>query len=288
MQQVALVYDTMPEAAPVRRRIIQQPLRTEASFALIASDATPLGELADRLKRTHPVITFPSLSHFLAEPPRRDRWEAILVARSGAWDPRLDAYVRSRARIALFGLPEESYGWPDAVGRVRDLTELEPWLEALNAPPLPPPKKERAKRTPRTPASVAPAQPSGRASQPAPAASTEALPPGADAARQSTAPKRAGRKPRQVELDLPGIAKHKPSPRAQRAAKAAPAPRPHDLVREVLADHHARRITAADRAADHEFMRLAAELGLTRAVAIMDGLRERAARLASAARRTSP
>src|SRR6186713_1376542 len=107
--------DDTPETAPARRRIVPQPLRTEAPFALIAAaDASSTSELEARLKRDHPVITFPSLSHFLAEPARR-AWVAIVVARSGAWDARLDGYVRRRSCIALFGLTEESYGWPEAV-----------------------------------------------------------------------------------------------------------------------------------------------------------------------------
>jgi hypothetical protein len=122
------------ETAPVRRRIIQQPLRAEAPFALIAVDGAQTAELEARLKRDRPLITFPSISHFLAEPARREPWEAVVIARAGAWDPRFDNQVRRRRAIALFGLAEEVYSWPEAVARLGDLTELSTWLDALNAP----------------------------------------------------------------------------------------------------------------------------------------------------------
>jgi len=276
MQQVALMYDNPPAAALVRRRIIQQPLRTEPSFALIASEATATGELAERLKRTHPVIAYPSLSHFLAEPPRRDRWAGILVARSGAWDARLDGYVRGRRCLALFGLAEESYGWPEAVARVRDTGELEPWLEALNAPEPVLIRKERVKRTPR--ASVAPAQPKARTSQ-APAATGEAVPQRGDDPAAAPQPR-----VKQVQLDLPrgGRKARQSSPRAGRVAERpqpAPAARPADLVRSILADYRGDRVTAAEARADREFAELAAELGLVRAFELLDEVRERARRL---------
>jgi hypothetical protein len=281
------MYDNTPKAAPVRRRIIQQPLRTEASFALIASEASPVGELAARLKRTRPLIMFPSLSHFLAEPPRRERWAAILVARSGAWDPRLDAYVRSRRRIALFSLPEESYGWPEAVARVRDMGELEPWLEAIDAPE-PPAKKERVKRSSRAQATATLAQQNARPSQsaaPAPAAS-ESLPQAPDVAQGEAAPATPRQPlPRQIELDLPRAERkprktRKSPPRPERAVEP-PSPRPADLVRSILAEARARRATADDEG-NREFERLAAELGLVRAFELLDELRERAVRLVSA------
>jgi hypothetical protein len=139
----------MSDPAARRRRIIQQPLRTEAPVALIVSDASSVSELEARLKRNRPLITFPSLSHFLADPPRREAWAAIVVARASAWDVRLDTYVRRRRSLALFGLPEEGYGWPEEIARVRDTTEIDAWLEQLNAPD-PVIAKRIVKRQPRT------------------------------------------------------------------------------------------------------------------------------------------
>jgi len=151
--------DTPDSSQPRRRRIIQQPLRTEAPVALIASEGGATDELEARLKRDHPLITFPSLSHFLAEPLRGKGYAAIVVARPAAWDPHLDHYVRRRRSIALFALPEEGYGWPDAVARLRDLSEIDAWLAGLNAPDQPVLKKlaKRSAATPKPAAAPAPA-----------------------------------------------------------------------------------------------------------------------------------
>lgn len=278
MQQVALTYDNTPTAAPARRRIIQQPLRTEASFALIASDTAATAELAARLKRTHPLIVFPSISHFLAEPPRRDRWAAIVVARSGAWDQRLDAYVRGRSRMALFGLPEESYGWPDAVARVRDMSELEPWIEALDAPEPAPSKPVRRTRTAAHSAQNRPA------SQPAAAAPADRE--GAATSVEVATEQREG--PAQRAQPVERTERKVRASTARRAparARPAPAVRPRELVRSILADHRAQGSAPIDLSARSEFAQAAAELGLVRAFELLDELRARAMQLASGARR---
>lgn len=144
--------DSNADTTTARRRIVQLPLRTEVPLALIVGDNRLPDGLEERLKRAHPVISFPSLSHFLADRPRP--WIGIVVARSGAWDPRLDGYVKRRASIALFGLSEESYGWPEKVARVRSIEEMEPWLVALTAPE-PPRVKESPKRETRREARAA-------------------------------------------------------------------------------------------------------------------------------------
>jgi hypothetical protein len=284
----------------VRRRIIQQPLRTEAPFALIVGDASQTGELEARLKRAHPLITFPSFSHFLAEPARREPWGAIIVARAGAWDSRLDYHVRRRSCIALFGLSEESYGWPEAVARVRDLAELEPWLEALNAPE-PVRRREVVKRETRAQAKAALSEltanwmkQSAQTRDAQPAATTSLV----DAARAlEAAPDKpeVTPSPSSVQLELATMATpHGDRKTAKsRPPKSVPAPAVEpDSAREqtrerkqVRSQPPALRIlpdlaASSDRAADLAFTRIAAELGLARAFALLDELRERARQLA--------
>ncbi|HEX6240393.1 MAG TPA: hypothetical protein VFZ61_05850, partial [Polyangiales bacterium] len=87
-----MLINDLSETSPRRRRIIQQPLRTEPPIALIGGDGRANPELETLLKRGHPLITFPSLSHFLAEPPHkggREGWAAIVMTRASAWDVRL-------------------------------------------------------------------------------------------------------------------------------------------------------------------------------------------------------
>lgn len=311
--------DTPDSSQPRRRRIIQQPLRTEAPVALIASEGVATDELEARLKRDHPLITFPSLSHFLAEPLRGKGYAAIVVARSAAWDPHLDHYVRRRRSIALFALPEEGYGWPDTVARVRDMSEVDSWLESLNAPEPPPVLKKLAKR---------PAAATKPAEAPAPAAWLkedarvwELLTPAATkpsvepAASESSGgsetklpTKRPSRAPQQ--LSLAELADPAPSKarRSKRSARKEPKPaaktravrrsleraqpaQPPELstanasraVREILAARS--RETPRDVAAALAFTRAAAELGLVRADELLHQLRGRATQLALNLRR---
>jgi hypothetical protein len=280
--------DDTPETAPARRRIVPQPLRTEAPFALIAGDTPATSELEARLKRDHPLITFPSLSHFLAEPRRA--WVAIVVARSGAWDHRLDGYVRRRGCIALFGLTEESYGWPEAVARVHDLAALEAWLQALNAPQPELIKKERPKRTPRAQLAAAASAPGARWNQES----------AGEAKAASALPASAGNtlRPLAAATPLPRRAAPPVSLRGDRAktragngARALHKAGPRKSSAENRAELHARSVALAralareaprpdDRAADLKFARIAAELGLSRAFELLAELRARATRLA--------
>lgn len=302
--------DETPETAPKRRRIIQQPLRTERPLALIASDIKPLSALEARLKSAHPLISFPSFAHFLAEPPRREPWRAIVVARSGAWDPRLDEYVHKRGCIALYGLEEESYGWPESVARIRDLSELDAWFEQLDKPE-PIQKKERAKRkqaTPRvskglldlTSSWLKPAIPVDVASAtPPPESSPRQLSLSA-VADHAVAPSKS-EKPVQLELNIPperGAKRGRPkgsgakdrqglkveAGRAGRRPReeARPATTAQRRVQEQARD---RRRTRTDAAADVAFTRLAAELGLVRASKLLAELRARARGVASPKRR---
>jgi hypothetical protein len=241
--------DTPDSSQPRRRRIIQQPLRTEAPVALIASEGAATDELEARLKRDHPLITFPSLSHFLAEPLRGKGYAAVVVARPTAWDPNLDHYVRRRRSIALFALPEEGYGWPDAVARLRDLGEMDSWLAGLNAPEQPVLKK-LAKRPPATPKAAAAPAPAAwlnedarvwelltpSAAKPGAASSSEPVEtktPEPAAARKTLPPTKAAsqrpaRTPQQLSLaELTESNSAKSSPRAGRrttAARAEPKP----------------------------------------------------------------
>jgi hypothetical protein len=316
------------EPAPLRRRIIQQPLRAEAPFALIAADTAQTAELEARLKRDRPLITFPSISHFLAEPARREPWQAVVIARAGAWDPRLDNHVRRRRAIALFALPEEVYSWPEAVARVSDLTELSAWLEALDAPE-PVHVKKAVKRERRAQAKAALSELSASwlkqgartdAAQGAPAVEALPAPVSATSVKQASvpaaaAPAKAKAKARtrslQLELAMSAApesavslarqsARVEPKPESPAARKSrsvrpplpelAPASAPQERVAGAEKRTAPRFDYSAlgNRAAEREVTRLAAELGLVRAAALLDELRKRATRLALAMTRDAP
>jgi hypothetical protein len=303
------------EAAPTRRRIIQQPLRTEPARALIIADTAQTAELEALLKRDRPLITFPSISHFLAEPARREPWAAVVIARAGAWDPRFDGHVRGRRSIALFGSADEVYSWPEAVARVRDLAELSAWLEALDAPePSLAKAAERRERRAQARAALDELSAS-RLKHGAPpvalnaAAAAESLdaPASAVAVKAATPTSTvAPRKPRakssnksaQLELAIAepvvparrgarvGAKPQRGAPRDTRAlGKGAPesatthaaAKASAERPRKRATAHRPERGTASKRAAERTLMLLAAELGLARAGALLDALRSRAA-----------
>jgi hypothetical protein len=313
--------DDKSVTAPVRRRIIQQPLRTEAAYALIAADPAQTGELEARLKRDRPLITFPSISHFLAEPVRREPWAAVVVARAGAWDPRFDSHVRRRRAIALFALPEEVYSWPEAVARVRDLTELSAWLESLDAPE-PAAVKRVIKREQRARAKAALGD-LGVRRLPQPARTVEVR----GSARERDVEARGSAREQNVDApDAPGRASPPAAPASAVEPKEVTLPAPvararakanartHSLqVRPASAKGDRSLARASERvqaksqssavgkkrgpplqapklagiwsspssqAADREFMRLAAELGLVRARELLAELRARTTRLA--------
>lgn len=131
-------------ALPARRRIV--PLterRVPLPVALIAHEGEDRDKLEEQISRVRPVVSFPSLAHFGAETARKERWAGIVVARTHAWDARLDTSVPRRAFIALFRLADEGYGWPDAVKRVATPEELDTWLTDLSAPVLPAEDRQR-------------------------------------------------------------------------------------------------------------------------------------------------
>jgi len=273
------------DPSPTRsvRRIVQQPLRTDPPVGLIGGDADSGADLEARLKSRGPLITFPSLTHFLAEPPRP--WAAVVMARSGAWDPRLDAYVRRRRHIALFGLDEESYGWPETVARVRELSDLDPWLESLNQPDpivLPEATRKRKALVPRKPPRSEPSPAAPRAAAANGEAPAEQAP-AAPAAREAA----PSVKPKQLELALPPAPRKRARPErpkhrtpraaAARAAAVRPArrePRAASPAREVLVTARTELKPQASRA----FTQLAAELGLQRAFELLEEIRLRARR----------
>lgn len=303
-----------PEAAPARRRIIQQPLRTEPARALIAADATQTAEIEALMKRDRPLITFPSISHFLAEPARREPWVAVVVARAGAWDPRFDSHVRRRRAIALFAPTEQVYSWPEGVARVSDLTELTAWLQALDAPE-PGLAKAAEKRERRARARAALDERSANRPKPStPSVAVAATP----AAETSRAPARSVVPPRQATAALPKARAKRSSKSAQLelaisepvhsrartgrgprvdARPQSAAPREKRALRpgapekatartaakervarpRKLAAAQLRSGTASNQAAERRLMLLAAELGLVRAAALLDALRNRAA-----------
>jgi hypothetical protein len=291
--------DDKSATAPVRRRIIQQPLRTEAAYALIAADAAQTGELEARLKRDRPLITFPSISHFLAEPVRREPWAAVVVARAGAWDPRFDSHVRRRRAIALFALAEEVYSWPEAVARVRDLTELGAWLESLDAPE-PAPIKRAVKRETRTQAKAALSelgaswlQPRARVAAAAeirreePAALAGAVTANESVLPPPAAPARLKAKARTVPPQAqPGSARPKSDLSLARVSERVDGKTQGSAARKTRStllsapELAAASSSPASEAANRKFIRLAAELGLVRARELLDELRERTTRLA--------
>jgi hypothetical protein len=266
--------DDKSVTAPVRRRIIQQPLRTEAAYALIAVDPAQAGELEARLKRDRPLITFPSISHFLAEPVRREPWAAVAVA------------------------------------RVRDLTELSAWLESLDAPE-PAPAKRIIKREQRARARAAlsdlgvrrlpqPARAdaelgSGREQiAEAPGAPGWASPPAALAsaveAREVTLPAPVARVKAKANARTHSLQVRPASAKGDlslaRASERVQAKPQSSAVRKKRGTPlHAPKLAStgsspSSQAADRAFMRLAAELGLVRARELLDELRARTTRLA--------
>jgi len=129
---------------PARRRIVALSERKAAlPVAIIAHEGAQRDELEAQISRVRPVVTFPSLAHLGADAAGGARWAGILVARSHAWDARLDTCVPRRAFIALYGLTDEGYGWPETVKRVGSAEELETWLGAISAPILPPEDRMR-------------------------------------------------------------------------------------------------------------------------------------------------
>ncbi len=128
---------------PARRRVVRVPTRAILPIAVIAHEGEERDGLEAHLERARPVVTFPSLSHFVSDSARRERWAGIVIARTHAWDAQLDGYVPRRAFLALYRLADEGYGWPDAVKRLSTPEELDAWLALLDSPELPAEDKPR-------------------------------------------------------------------------------------------------------------------------------------------------
>jgi hypothetical protein len=129
---------------PIRRIVSAPEQRMALPVALIAHKGEERDQLEARIARSHPVITFPSFAHFGADAAQRARWAGIVVARTHAWDARLDNYVLRRAFIALFQLADEGYGWPETVRRLATPEELDSWLSELSSSVLPPDDRAHA------------------------------------------------------------------------------------------------------------------------------------------------
>ncbi len=138
--------ETSPSDAtlPARRRIVALPERRVAlPVAIIAHEGEERDQLETQISRVRPAVSFPSLAHFGAEAARGERWAGIVVARTHAWDARLDTSVPRRAFIALFRLTDEGHGWPESVRRIGTPEELDAWLTDLAAPVLPADDRKR-------------------------------------------------------------------------------------------------------------------------------------------------
>jgi hypothetical protein len=297
-----------------RRRIVMLPHKVLTPVALIAREGEERDALEQQLTRARPVVAFPSLAHFCTDSTLKERWAGILLARTHAWDSRLDDYVPRRAFIALYGLTDEGYGWPDAVKRIGTPEELEAWLTLLASPTLPEDDKPRPtprvvrprkERTPRISIALAPVRAQVREEKPE--GSQLALPIAADAdgAAGSAAPSpaapsaqpepRRGTKPPAPAADERGP---KRGPRKQQEPEPAVAKEPARRAEQLAFDGSlgepparsgARSPAATGRGAgkrgapaDGEAIitRVALELGFARAEQLLGMVRERAYEIA--------
>jgi hypothetical protein len=295
-----------------RRRIVMLPHKVLTPVALVAREGEERDALEQQLTRARPVVAFPSLAHFCTESTLKERWAGILLARTHAWDSRLDDYVPRRAFIALYGLTDEGYGWPEAVKRIGTPEELEAWLTLLASPTLPEDDKPRPaprivrprkERTPRISIMLAPVRAQVREEKPEGAQLALPIAADADDATGSASPApaapsaepepRRGTKPPAPAVEERGPkrgrrAKQEPEP----AAAKAPSRRGEQLAFEgSLGDTPSRsgdRGPAAARRgkrgapADAEAIitRVALELGFARAEELLSMVRERAYEIA--------
>lgn len=120
-------------SAGARRRIVALPARAEAPVALIMRDNEQRDALTEHLGRRR-VVAFPSLAHFLTEEQKRVPWAGIVVGYACAWDAQLDAFVPHRSCVALYQVSEEDYAWPEAVTRLEGQEQLDAWVTDLLSP----------------------------------------------------------------------------------------------------------------------------------------------------------
>jgi hypothetical protein len=262
------------------------------------------------------VVSFPSLAHFCTDSTRKERWAGVVIARTHAWDSRLDDYVARRAFIALYALADEGYGWPDAVRRVAGPDELSSWLELIANPDAVPddkprhvragfdrPRAVRPRKEPVTKVAIplAPARGSVGAD-----GTQLTLPMLADAGGESAAgdappPPSAGRvtttriawtpranaegrKPtgRTPAADPGGVAsKRRGRPAVAPLAdtqEAKSASRAAIVAEVVGAERANTKPTRSEVAAENSLLRAAAELGLARAAELLTLVRQRAHR----------
>jgi hypothetical protein len=294
------------------------PGRVLTPVALIAREGEDRDALETRLEATRPVVSFPSLAHFCTDSTRKERWAGVVIARTHAWDSRLDEYVARRAFIALYALADEGYGWPDAVRRVAGPDELNGWLELIANPDAVPddkprhvragfdrPRAVRPRKEPVTKVAIplAPARASvaadgtqltlpmvadaGAAAGPA---SGDAPPP-PNAGRVTTTriawtPRAAakGRKPisRTPAPDPVGVApkrRGRPAATPRADTQEAKSTSRAAIVAEVVGAERANtKPTRGQVAAENSLLRAAAELGLARAAELLTLVRQRAHR----------
>jgi len=306
------------QAPLARRRIVMLPGRVLTPVALIAREGEDRDALETRLEATRPVVSFPSLAHFCTDSSRKERWAGVVIARTHAWDSRLDEYVARRAFIALYALADEGYGWPDAVRRVAGPEDLASWLELIANPDAVPddkprhvragfdrPRTVRQRREPVTKVAIplAPTRASvgtdgtqlalpmvGAAGEPADA-TPGAAPAQASTTRVSTTriawTPRAQSKARRPASTAPSAEPVVSAPKRRgRPPKSAPtdiqettsADRAAIVAAVVGAERTSAKPTRSQVAAETSLMHAAAELGLTRASELLALVRQRAHR----------
>jgi hypothetical protein len=212
-----------------------------------------------------------------------------VVARAGAWDPRFDSHVRRRRA---------------------DLTELSAWLESLDAPE-PAPVKRIIKREQRARAKAALGdlgvrwlpQPARTVAGGGSAREQNVEAPGAPGGELPPAALASAVEAHEVALPVPAARVKAKAKARTHSVQGRPASAKGDLSLARASERvHAKPQSTAGRkkrstplhapklastwsspssqAADREFMRLAAELGLVRARELLDELRARTTRLA--------
>ncbi len=276
-------------AAGARRRIVALPVRIEAPVALIMRDAEQREQLAEQLGRRR-VVSFPSLAHFCTDEQRRQPWVGIIVGYSCAWDAQLDRYIAHRSCISLFlGEEQEGYGWPDAVSRIADRTQLDAWLADLLEPmpawkrALEEAKNKKKERKPRgRPARVQLSLPMldtqdlgspKQSARPQPSEKTKAV----SLPKAPKAPKQSKTRVAQPKKAVVRSEVQKGKKKTQSVARGKQEALRYEAPARPVVRLSAREIEAASRAGAHlsrDLSRLALELGLVRARELLQGLEQ--------------